>query len=328
MAGGQADERPGEALTGGLSGGEWWRVDGPWRVLGTAPESAGVAEDGVYVTPPPAGPTAVPAPPTEPPVVRRPAQGGATPAGPEVPVPPARRPVFRKGAPSAQAGPGEPPGAAVEDGGTPAAWLIAPAAPGPLRAPTAADFPGWDSVVIEFPPDDTAAAEPPAEERVIPGQRGRAEPQPADGEADPAAGQRAGQGAGRAAGQAGAKGSFLAGRRPSPLLLLAAGVLVGGAVSGVILVLLAGWGLAYLSARLGALAKKFVVFGIPLITMSASTLWFWGRAQGRWGDPLSKGAPMTHAAYAAAPGVLRLAAVLSALFLLAVALKRRGPKTD
>ncbi|MGF1430884.1 hypothetical protein ACQRUO_30855, partial [Kitasatospora sp. LaBMicrA B282] len=68
MAGGQAGERPGEGLTGGLSGGEWWRVEGPWRVLGAVPESAG-DEDGVYLSGP-----AVPPRPTEPA------------AGPEVPV--------------------------------------------------------------------------------------------------------------------------------------------------------------------------------------------------------------------------------------------------
>ncbi|MEY9948747.1 hypothetical protein [Kitasatospora sp. GAS1066B] len=325
MAGEQADERPGEAMKGGLSGGEWWRVDGPWRVLDSAPQPGEAdARDGddVYLADPP----------PEPPVVHRtrqasPQQSGwprgrrPAPSGPEVPVPGASRSFFRRsaerGSPehgSAEAEPAQP-AAAVEDGGTPAAWLIAPAAPGALRPPTSADFPGWDSVVIEFPPDDTEAAEPPGEQRPIPEQRGKGGEQPAEGELEPTAGQ-----------EALPKGSFLAGRRPSPLLLLAAAVLVGGAVSGVILVLLAGWGLAYLSARLGDLTKKFVVFGIPLISMSASTLWFWGRAQGRWGGALGKGAPMTHAAFAAAPGVLRVAGVLSALFVLAVAMKRRGPK--
>ncbi|MGF1425243.1 hypothetical protein ACQRUO_01880, partial [Kitasatospora sp. LaBMicrA B282] len=203
---------------------------------------------------------------------------------------------------------GVPADGVPADAGSPAAWLIAPASPGPMRPPTAADFPGWDSVVIDFPPDDTESAA----ERAVPEPRAAVEA--AEAEPD------------QAAGAAQPKRSLLAGRRPSPLLLLSSGVLVGGAVSGVVLVLLAGWGLAYLSAKLGDLTKKFAVFGIPLLTMSVSTFWFWGRTEGRWGSPLAKGAPMTHAAWSAAPGVLRVAGVLSAVFLLLVAMKRRGPK--
>ncbi|GAB2750574.1 hypothetical protein GCM10010442_81250 [Kitasatospora kifunensis] len=366
MAGGQSGGRPvepggeaGEAderLTGGLSGGEWWRVDGPWRVLGGAPDSgaapqpgtatqagmasraeaaprfgaaprSGAGEDGVYLS----GPV-VPPRPTEPPARPRPAQApAAADLGPEVPVRRASHSIFRKRTPAAEV-PREPAAAPVgaatpveaaapveaapvEDT-APAAWLIAPATPGSGRPPTAADFPGWDSVMIEFPPDDTVVAEPPAEERPIPGQRGKgaaAEPAVAEPTTDGEVTE----------GQALPRPSLLAGRRPSPLLLLAAAVLVGGAVTGVILVLLAGWGLAYLSARLGNLTKKFAVFGIPMITMTASSIWFWGRSEGRWGEALAKGAPVTHAALDAAPGVLRLAGVLSALFLLAVAMRRR-----
>jgi hypothetical protein len=272
MAGERSDGRPqqrdgqppAEAMTGGLSGGEWWRVEGPWRVLGSA---QGVAEpldedDGVYAEP----------------VPQVPAQ--AEPAAPAAATVPA----------------------AVEGTG----WVIAPAVPGPGRAPTLDDFPGWSEVRIEFPPDDTVVAEP-AEPKPVPDQRTGEEAEPAAAPAAPSG--RSGR-------------ALLAGRRPSPLLLLSSGVLVGGAVSGLILVLLAGWGLAWLSGRLGDLTKKFAVFGIPLVTMSASSLWFWGRSEGRWGAPLPKGSA-GHEVFASAPGVLRLAGVLTALFLLAVALRRR-----
>ncbi|WP_051969946.1 hypothetical protein [Kitasatospora azatica] len=254
----QPPERPAEALTGGLSGGEWWRVEGPWRVFGAArPEPE---EESVYAP------------------------------APQVPV--------------------EPAPANGEAAGGASAWLIAPATPGPFRVPTVADFPGWDAVTIEFPLDEVEPAEAVADPRLIPDQRA--------GEEAPAEVEPTGE-----VGEGALARGLLTGRRPSPLLLLAAAVLLGGAVSGLILVLLAGWGLAYLSARLGDLMKKFVVFGIPLLTMSGSSIWFWGRAQGRWGEPLAKGSPATHAAFAAAPGVLRVAAVVSALVLLAVALRRR-----
>lgn len=314
MAGGQSDGQPDErsgersgeesagqagALTGGLSGGEWWRVDGPWRVLGSPGSQRGAraSDDGVYVD--------EPAP--EVPVPSAPRHTLRSPQPSPPPTPPRGRPLLRKRRTP------EPPAAPTP---APAAWLIAPAAPvpsGPVQPPTVADFPGWDSVVIEFPPDDSESADQ-ADARLIPDQRRLAE------EADPAGAEEADLGAGFAAPR-----GFLTGRRPSPLLLLAVGVLIGGAVSGLMLVMLAGWGLAYLSHRMGDLTRKFAVFGIPLLTMSGSSLWFWGRTQGRWGDPLSKGAPMTHALLASAPGVLRLAAVLSALFVLAVTMRRRRP---
>jgi len=70
------------------------------------------------------------------------------------------------------------------------------------------------------------------------------------------------------------------------------------------------------------------VLGIPLVTMAGSTVWLWGRAKGRWGAPLAPGSQLGHTAWTAAPGVLRLAAVLSALFLLAVTLRRRPPASS
>ncbi|MGC0315366.1 hypothetical protein [Kitasatospora acidiphila] len=192
----------------------------------------------------------------------------------------------------------------------------APAPSGAGRAFTAADFPGWDAVTIDFPfedePEDAGGTAEGAKQ-LIPGQRtGAAEPAAAEDGADPDPGAAVPP-----------ERPLLAGRRPSPLLLLAAAVLVGGAVTGLFLVLLIGWGLVYLSKALRDFTKKFAVFGIPLITMSTSTLWYWGRTQGSWGTPLASGSPMTHAAMLAAPAVLRIAAVGTALFVTAITMRRR-----
>ncbi|MFI6447943.1 hypothetical protein [Kitasatospora sp. NPDC050543] len=244
-----------------MADGEWWRVAGPWRVVG---QGAGEEREG-------------PAEPGEDESVYA-SQGPEEPAGPAAPVPP--KPAR--------------------------ALLVAPAAAGGL--PTAADFPGWDSVSLDF--SDIEQPPPP----VVPEQRAPValEPEPAPGPAPkPVAAVRA------------PRRGLLTGRRPSPLLLLSSAVLVGGAVTGMLLVMLAGWGLAYLSRQLGDLSRKFAVLGIPLATMTGTTVWFWGRAQGRWGAALQPGQQVGHEAWGAAPGVLRLAAVLSALFLLAVALRRR-----
>ncbi|RAJ39734.1 hypothetical protein K353_03764 [Kitasatospora sp. SolWspMP-SS2h] len=119
-----------------------------------------------------------------------------------------------------------------------------------------------------------------------------------------------------AAGAAGA-------RKPAPLLLLGAGLLLAGAVTGQLLVMLLGWAAAYLSKGWTDLMKKFAVLGIPLITVTGLTVWNWGREKGRWGSALAPGSDAGATTWAAAPTVLRAAAVLSALFVLAVTLRRR-----
>ncbi|MER5637461.1 hypothetical protein ABT095_10950 [Kitasatospora sp. NPDC002227] len=228
-----------------MAGGEWWRVDGPWKVLGRGRTAEVVSDEGGSVY------------------------------APEVPVAPPM--------------PAAPP--AVGAAGRP-----------PL---TAADFPGWDSVVFDFS-EVTAKAEPPVPEPVVPEQRGEEPEVPAEAAA-PAAG----------------KASVLAGRRPSAVALVAALVLLGGVVTGQLLALLAGWGLAYVAPRLGEWTRKFAALGIPLVTMAGSTVWYWGREKGRWGSPLAPGEQFAHVTWSAAPGVLRLAGALSAVFLLAVTLRRR-----
>ncbi|WP_457030383.1 hypothetical protein [Kitasatospora sp. P5_F3] len=225
-----------------MADGEWWRVDGPWRVLGRKSEEASAeVTESVYA--------------------------------PETPVERAEVP---------------PEGA----------WLIARAAPS--RPLTAADFPGWDSVTFDFP-----VAEPETAAGQLPEQRTE---EAVEEEAEPPPGEQ-----GR---------SFLTGRRPSPLVLLAVVVLLAGAGTGQLLALLAGWALAYVS-RLGDLTRKFAVLVVPLGTLTGTAIWQWGRAQGRWGSPAGPADQLGQQVWDGAPGALRLAAVLSALFLLVVTLRRR-----
>ncbi|MFC5667258.1 hypothetical protein ACFP3U_30360 [Kitasatospora misakiensis] len=124
-----------------------------------------------------------------------------------------------------------------------------------------------------------------------------------------------------------AKPGSAGGRRPSFLLLLSAAVLIGGAVTGQLIAMLIGWALGYLSRHLSDFTRKLAVFGIPLMVISGSSLWYWGRAQGRWGAAPQPGEQGSHAMWEAAPGVLRVAAVLSAVFLLLMSLRRKGGGT-
>ncbi|MGW9450808.1 hypothetical protein [Streptomyces sp. NPDC055632] len=106
-------------------------------------------------------------------------------------------------------------------------------------------------------------------------------------------------------------------RLANPFVLLAALLLIGGAVFGSLLALAAGWLLAYASRRLTPGEVKGAVLVIPGLAAGAGTLWLWGRVQGRWGDPVVPGGEAMGAAVAETwPWVLRGAAVASALFLL------------
>jgi hypothetical protein len=168
-------------------------------------------------------------------------------------------------------------------------------------------FPGWDSVIFEFPSDEPAPTLVP--ERPVGDPAADADPAPfPPGPVGPIGAVGAG---------------VLAGRKPSLLLSVAALLLLAGAVTGQLLAMLGGWGAAYLSRRLGDFTKKFIVLGVPLITMTASTVWYWGRAHGRWGAPLAQGTALSHATWSAAPTVLRVAAALSAVLVLAITLRRK-----
>ncbi|RSS74759.1 hypothetical protein [Streptomyces sp. WAC06614] len=104
--------------------------------------------------------------------------------------------------------------------------------------------------------------------------------------------------------------------RPKPHggLLLAAVVLVAGTLTGYWLLLAAGWLVAYASKVLGPTEKKLVVFGLPGTVVAAAVLWMWGRAHGRWGDPLldDQLAPAFASLW---PWTIRAAAMASALYL-------------
>ncbi|WP_354641880.1 hypothetical protein [Kitasatospora camelliae] len=231
---------------------------------------------------------------------------------PEQPAAPAPPPTAPPTAPAEAAAKPVPPSKAdrPEETGTGVGRAIARAAGGGPTVVTDA-YPGWDRVEFDFGAERAA--------RELPDQRTAAGPDPA--EPQPGA-EPEGDGAATAPGAPAALG-LLAGRRPSPLLLLAALLLLGGSATGQLLVMLLGWGAAYLSRKIGEFTRKFVVLGVPLITMTVSSFWYWGRTQGRWGDPVSPGAQVGQAAWQAAPGVLRVAAVVSALVLLVLTLRRR-----
>ncbi|MFJ4282715.1 hypothetical protein [Streptomyces massasporeus] len=100
----------------------------------------------------------------------------------------------------------------------------------------------------------------------------------------------------------------------NPLLLIAAGLLVAGAVLGNWFVLLLGWLIAYASRRLTQAETKWAVAILPGLSVVGGLVWLWGRMNGRWGDPIADG-HMNAAVSETWPWVVRSAAVASALFL-------------
>ncbi|MEU9800715.1 hypothetical protein [Streptomyces sp. NPDC051000] len=102
--------------------------------------------------------------------------------------------------------------------------------------------------------------------------------------------------------------------RPHAFLLLAALVLVVGAVTGYWLLLAGGWLLAYASRVLGPTERKAVVFGVPGAVFAGAVVWLWGRGDGRWGDALA-GEQMTGAFQDMWPWLARGAGIASALYL-------------
>lgn len=110
-----------------------------------------------------------------------------------------------------------------------------------------------------------------------------------------------------------------------PLLLLAAGLLVVGAVMDVpqgLPVLAAGWLLAYSSRKLSRAEAKWAVMGLPGVVAGGALVWLWGRMDGRWGEPIAEGR-MSPAIGDAWPWVVRGAALASALYLV---WRARGPR--
>ncbi|TLS41813.1 hypothetical protein FE633_33930 [Streptomyces montanus] len=111
------------------------------------------------------------------------------------------------------------------------------------------------------------------------------------------------------------------GGRPSPLLLLAAALLVAGAFIGNLVPMGLGWLIAYLSRRLTPAESKWAVLVVPGLVAAAGITWLWGRTEGRWGEPIAQG-HMNDAIAETWPWVLKGAAVASALYL--VWRSRRG----
>lgn len=100
----------------------------------------------------------------------------------------------------------------------------------------------------------------------------------------------------------------------NPLLLLAAGLLVAGAVLGNWLALGLGWLIAWASRRLTPTESRWAVMGMPGLIAAAGIVWLWGRTDGRWGAPVPAG-HMNDAIAQTWPWVVRGAAIASALFL-------------
>jgi hypothetical protein len=112
-------------------------------------------------------------------------------------------------------------------------------------------------------------------------------------------------------------------RWSNPLLLLAAGCLLAGAVLGNVVALLAGWLIAYASRRLSDAETRWAVVILPGLSLAAGVVWLWGRTEGRWGDPVAEGR-MSDAIAGTWPWVVRGAAVASALFLVWRSQRRRS----
>ncbi|WP_328865945.1 hypothetical protein [Streptomyces sp. NBC_00304] len=110
-----------------------------------------------------------------------------------------------------------------------------------------------------------------------------------------------------------------------PVLLLAAGLLLAGAVMDspqALLALAGGWALAYSSRKLSRAEAKWVAMGLPGVVAAGALVWLWGRMDGRWGAPIGDG-QMGPAIGQTWPWVLRGAAVASALYLV---WRARGPR--
>ncbi|WP_030694240.1 hypothetical protein [Streptomyces globisporus] len=106
-------------------------------------------------------------------------------------------------------------------------------------------------------------------------------------------------------------------RLANPFVLLAALLLLGGAVFGSLVALAAGWLLAYASRRLTPGEIKGAVLVIPGLAAASGTAWIWGRVEGRWGEAVAPGGEALGAAISETwPWTLRGAAIASSLFLL------------
>jgi hypothetical protein len=109
----------------------------------------------------------------------------------------------------------------------------------------------------------------------------------------------------------------------SPVLLLAALLLVAGVVIGSWIPLGLGWLTAYLSRAHTRTQAKIAVFGVPGATALGFGVWIWGRTKGRWGSPIADGR-LGHVIRHDLPIAVRVAAVASALYLVLRARRSAG----
>ena len=106
-------------------------------------------------------------------------------------------------------------------------------------------------------------------------------------------------------------------RRGGAVELVAAVLLLAGAALGTLIPLAVGWLAAWWSPRLSRTEAKWAAFGMPGLVAGGTAVWIWGRANGRWGPPLSKSNEAVQAIVADSwPVLLRIAAVATALFLI------------
>ncbi|MFF8918462.1 hypothetical protein ACF08M_35465 [Streptomyces sp. NPDC015032] len=108
-----------------------------------------------------------------------------------------------------------------------------------------------------------------------------------------------------------------------PLLLVAAALLVAGAVLGSWLALAGGWLLAYSSRTLSRAEAKWAAMGLPGVVVAGGIVWLWGRMEGRWGEPIAQDG-LSDAMSGMLPVLVRTAAVASAAFLVWRARRRVG----
>jgi hypothetical protein len=191
-------------------------------------------------------------------------------------------------------------------------WSFRPSGGGRLRAgDELAGLPGMTGeIFIPFDDEELAEKDPPPRLR-RPAEEERAEKEPVDAaepEQPPAAPRRL---LPRIPGtrRAGGKGWG------SPVLLLAAALLIAGAAIGSWIPLGLGWLAGYLTRTLSRPQAKFAVLGIPGLAALGLLVWLWGRDAGRWGTPIAQG-QLDQAILDGLPATIRLAAVGSALYLL------------
>ncbi|WP_413101794.1 hypothetical protein [Streptomyces sp. Inha503] len=109
-----------------------------------------------------------------------------------------------------------------------------------------------------------------------------------------------------------------------PVLLVAVALLVAGAALGNIILIAFGWVIAYYSTyRRSPAEAKWAALGMPGLVAAGAAIWLYGRADGKWGEPIPEHG-WKDALTETWPYVVRGAAIASVLFLLWRAAKRKS----